>query len=653
MATFSFNAIIKSIKSFRKNPEYNKKNTLGEESERKCRITEGNKKKITRLISPSVKATHLGADESPMEINKKREAEKRLSKINSAKQLIKSIDNKFNDIEKLINDSVSPEDAQFYILFDPSKYPLVSDAVSFFSDGEKNNFINWDTYTKAKSNYFAELRRIGNQYSKMMREDGPTAMSVMQQTAKIKKTNVILLAFKVLLEHLEKWFWGLPIIKQICKIKVVGKRLFKCEKKRSAYTGRDGQLYIPKSHVSSSSLQDAELLVSNAKYILEYVRGAASEEEHYIEAEWGKNKQVFLISYLIEPVKMVFTNSAHIASGITNDKEITNIGSQSLFYSSEFQAATAKISADAKDLDLLLHGEYLEELDRILGRTIKILHGWYLDPRTYCCLINAFGGINRAVPEWLRTIKYVLGAGMIFCELERDLNEKKLTNILNLLITSAIGSIVNSLGNFLKGWVRKNEIKFMNSFLINKSKFMRCLPFDQLITEFSFFSDEMINDLEHLLRQYTEYLTISNLNFGIYINNVERKQRLQVLYEFVDRFTSAWDWGYICSENTSKSDIRSTVDRKKYDPPKTKDDVVTYDKDPDGGFTSEKVVIQPSVSKSEANYFLKHVLNADQVVVDEVMAIYDDPSQIAKCMEGWTEGDIQNLKKQVEKLTIS
>ncbi|GAH05675.1 unnamed protein product, partial [marine sediment metagenome] len=159
-----------------------------------------------------------------------------------------------------------------------------------------------------------------------------------------------------------------------------------------------------------------------------------------------------------------------------------------------------KISADTKDLELLLHGEYLEELDRILGRIIKILHGWYLDPRTYCCLINAFGGINQAVPEWLRTIKYVLAAGMIFCELEMDLNEKKLTNILNLLVTSAIGSIINSLGNFLKGWVKKNEVKFMKSFLAEKSKFMKCLPFDQLITEFGFFFDEMINDLEHLLR---------------------------------------------------------------------------------------------------------------------------------------------------------
>jgi len=645
MATFSFNAIIKSIKSFRKNPEYNKKNTLENESERKRWITEGNKKEITRLTSPSIKTIHLVADESPAEINKKRRDEKRLSKINSAKRLIKSIDNKFNNIEKLINDCV-----QFYILFDPDKYPLVSDAVSFFSDGKKSNFIDWNTYTKAKNNYFVELKRIGKQYSKTMREDGPTVMSITQQADKLKKTNVILLAFKVLLEHLEKWFWGLPIVKQICKIKIAGKRLFKCDKKRSAYTGRDGQLYIPKSYVSSSSLQDAELLVSSAKYILEYVRGAASEEEEYIEAEWGKNKQIFLISYLIEPIKMVFTNSAHIASGITNDEKVTDIGSQSLFYSPEFQAATAKISADSKDLDLLLHGEYLEELDRILGRIIKILHGWYLDPRTYCCLINAFGGINRAVPEWLKTIKYVLGAGMIFCELERDLNEKKLTNILNLLITSATGSIVNSLGNFLKGWVKKNEIKFMRSFLINKSKFMKCLPFDQLITEFGFFFDEMINDLEHLLRQYTEYLTVSNLNFGIYIGNIERKQRLQILYEFIDRFTNAWEWGYICSENISKSDIRSTIDKKKYDPPRTNADVTIYDKDPDGNFTLEKAITQPSVSKSEANYFLKHILNADQTVIDEVMAIYDDPNQIAKCIEGWESQDIEILRSQVNKL---
>jgi len=648
MATFSFNAIIRTIKSFRKDPKYSKKNILGEESERKRRVAEGNKKAVTRLVSPSVKTVRLAVDESPAEINKKREAEKRVAKINSAKQLIKSVDDKFNDIDKLISDSVF----SFYILFDPDKYPLVSDAVSFFSDGQKNNFIDWNIYNKAKDNYFVELRRTGEQYSKAMRDDGSTVMSITQQSAKIKKTNVILLAFKVLLDHLEKWFWGLPIVKQICKIKVLGKRLFRCENKRSTYTGRDGQLYIPKSHVSSSSLQDAELLVSNAKYILEYVRGAASDEEQYIEAEWGKNKQVFLISYLLEPTKMVFTNSAHIASGVTNDDRITAIGSQSLFYSSELQKATAKISADSKDLDLLLHGEYLEELDRILGRIIKILHGWYLDPRTYCCLINAFGGINRAVPEWLKTIKYVLGAGMIFCELEMDLNEKKLTNILNLLITSAIGSIINSLGNFLKGWAKKSEIKFMKSFLANKSKFMRCLPFDQLITEFGFFFDEMINDLEHLLRQYTEYLTVSNLNFGIYINDIERKQRLQILYEFTDRFISAWDWGYICSENTSKSDIRSTADKKKYDPPKTETDVTAYDKSLDGSFTIEKAVTQPFVSKSEANYFLKHVLNVDQAVIDEVMTIYEDPDQIAKCMEGWNFQDIEILKKQVEKLVI-
>ena len=648
MATFSFNAIIRTIKSFRKDPKYSKKNILGEESERKRRVAEGNKKAVTRLVSPSVKTVRLAVDESPAEINKKREAEKRAAKINSAKQLIKSVDDKFNDIDKLISDSVF----SFYILFDPDKYPLVSDAVSFFSDGQKNNFIDWNIYNKAKDNYFVELRRTGEQYSKAMRDDGSTVMSITQQSAKIKKTNVILLAFKVLLEHLEKWFWGLPIVKQICKIKVLGKRLFRCENKRSTYTGRDGQLYIPKSHVSSSSLQDAELLVSNAKYILEYVRGAASDEEQYIEAEWGKNKQVFLISYLLEPTKMVFTNSAHIASGVTNDDRITAIGSQSLFYSSELQKATAKISADSKDLDLLLHGEYLEELDRILGRIIKILHGWYLDPRTYCCLINAFGGINRAVPEWLKTIKYVLGAGMIFCELEMDLNEKKLTNILNLLITSAIGSIINSLGNFLKGWAKKSEIKFMKSFLANKSKFMRCLPFDQLITEFGFFFDEMINDLEHLLRQYTEYLTVSNLNFGIYVNDIERKQRLQILYEFTDRFISAWDWGYICSENTSKSDIRSTADKKKYDPPKTETDVTAYDKSLDGSFTIEKAVTQPFVSKSEANYFLKHVLNVDQAVIDEVMTIYEDPDQIAKCMEGWNFQDIEILKKQVEKLVI-
>lgn len=648
MATFSFNAIIRTIKSFRKDPKYSKKNILGEESERKRRVAEGNKKAVTRLVSPSVKTVRLAVDESPAEINKKREAEKRAAKINSAKQLIKSVDDKFNDIDKLISDSVF----SFYILFDPDKYPLVSDAVSFFSDGQKNNFIDWNIYNKAKDNYFVELRRTGEQYSKAMRDDGSTVMSITQQSAKIKKTNVILLAFKVLLDHLEKWFWGLPIVKQICKIKVLGKRLFRCENKRSTYTGRDGQLYIPKSHVSSSSLQDAELLVSNAKYILEYVRGAASDEEQYIEAEWGKNKQVFLISYLLEPTKMVFTNSAHIASGVTNDDRITAIGSQSLFYSSELQKATAKISADSKDLDLLLHGEYLEELDRILGRIIKILHGWYLDPRTYCCLINAFGGINRAVPEWLKTIKYVLGAGMIFCELEMDLNEKKLTNILNLLITSAIGSIINSLGNFLKGWAKKSEIKFMKSFLANKSKFMRCLPFDQLITEFGFFFDEMINDLEHLLRQYTEYLTVSNLNFGIYVNDIERKQRLQILYEFTDRFISAWDWGYICSENTSKSDIRSTADKKKYDPPKTETDVTAYDKSLDGSFTIEKAVTQPFVSKSEANYFLKHVLNVDQAVIDEVMTIYEDPDQIAKCMEGWNFQDIEILKKQVEKLVI-
>jgi len=646
MSTFSFNAIIRSIKSFRKDPKYSKKNTLGEESEQKRWITEGNKKEVNRLLSPSVKVAHLGADESPAEMSKKRDAEDRKSKINSAKQLIESIDDKFNDIEKLINDSVST----FYILFDPDKYPLVSDAVSFFSDERKNNFIDWDIYAKAKTNYFIELKRVGKQYSEIMQDGGPTAMSITQQTAKVKKTNVILLAFKVLLEHLEQWFWGLPIIKQVCKIKVLGKRLFKCEQKRSDYTGRDGQLYIPKSHVSSSSLADAELLVSNAKYVLEYVRGAASGEEEYIEAEWGKNKQVFLIGYLLEPVKMVFTNSAHIASGVTDDDRITAIGSQSLFYSSELQKATAKISMDTKDLDLLLHGKYLEELDRILGRIIKILHGWYLDPRTYCCLINAFGGINRAVPEWLRTIKYVLGAGMIFCELEMDLNEKKLTNILNLLITSATGSIINSLGNFLRGWTRQNEIKFMKSFLADKSKFMRCLPFDQLITEFGFFFDEMINDLEHLLRQYTEYLTISNLNFGIYVYDLERKQRLQVLYEFVDRFINAWDWGYLCSDRTSRSDVRSTVDRKKYDPPMVEADVTTYDRDPDGSFTAEKSAMQPIVSKSEANYFLRHVLNVEQDVIDEVMTLYEDPDQIANCLEGWGTQDVEILKRQIEKL---
>jgi len=237
---------------------------------------------------------------------------------------------------------------------------------------------------------------------------------------------------------------------------------------------------------------------------------------------------------------------------------------------------------------------------------------------------------------------------MVMCDLDLSMSSKKLTNVLNLIITSTVGSIITSIGNFLRGYVNKTEAKFMHSFLAGKSELMKCLPFDQLIVEFGFYFDFLIKDLENVLREYSEYLTVSNLNLSLHVGNIERRQRLETLYDFFDKFINAWEWGYICSSkphSTVSTDIKAARS-----PQFTEESYTAFPKDSKGVPLSKTAMEQPVVSKAEMSYLVRNVFELPSEVADEVIKLYDKPGAIDACLEGWGSHDLSVFTKNLEKL---
>jgi len=558
--------------------------------------------------------------------------EQRDKEIEAAADLFESIESKFQEFDEIVESVLS----EFFIQFDPIKYPEVSEAVLYFTDGKLDNYINKKTYNLAKSDYQDGVVKNISRYSAAI--EGKSVASIQQQINQKKKFNVLKAAFRSILDQLEDWFYNIPVVRT-----AMGFFRKKRPKSKPAYVNIGGYVMpMSQTRTESVSLDDVETLTRYAIILLEYVYGVIIEREDAIKYNFGPNKDAILFELSMQNSRTIFNSLGDMVSGIIDRDSVRQIGGNSPFHSDALSQAIKEVDRDSQNLELLLQGDYLQALDKALARLIRTIRGWYLDPETYCCLINAFGGIATTVPKWLKNLRFALEIAITGCDLDLELNSKRLNNLLGLIISSALGTIITSLSNSLEGWMNKQEIAVMQSILNSKSKLARCLPLDDLVSEFSNILSEMEIELKTLLTELGNKLDMSVGTWEVNLNLYERKKRLSIIWNILDKFIKTWEAGYICTK--SEAQPKYLAKEKRYSPPATISGFPFDNVKEDGTLIEDAHV----VTKAEMKYFAGQVLKLRPDIMKKILISYDSPGDA--CSEGWSTTDLAELRDKINEL---
>ena len=588
------------------------------------------------------------------EVKKEREEQELFNKkIEDTVALIKAIDGKFKEIQRQ-SDEINKD--TFYIRFDTSLYPGVAESVSFYTDGISENYISWDTYKKAKQ----ELRSIYDEQLKEVRDSSQTTSttkpgisSVLSQKKKKKKKTVIRLAFEAILSELVKWFYSIPVVKAASSFfrssrastrKLEQKEMLDALGIPNDIREIDGEL------INFESLKTDDAKSERAITLLDYVIDCVKGDEQYISANIPF-PELILMDEMLLPMEEEFYLATELTSPFISDPEVRAIGANSATHNPDSMPYARQSILLSRAIRPVFQESFLQNLDGNLARILRILQGWYLDPRTYCCLINIMGGISRVTPKWLYALRFNLKYSIALLDLEHMTIRDSMKNILNLIVQSIVGGIIMHLHSFARGYLSKKEHELLASILDSSSKFARCAPYDVLVQEFKVQADAMVNQLAALANNLTSKLMFSVKRFETGIGICEKRLALRQTVDLLDIFINTWEVGYICGNdgfNESGLDSREE-DRKP---------IISSLKDLSEAEQRELLVstgtltkdMKAPVSKDEMTTFLKNNLGLNDNVVSKVSRIYDNPTELAACIAGFTDNQISSYKAETQRI---
>jgi len=606
----------------------------------------------------------------------KTEREEFEAKLKAYEERILAVQNKFNDIDDLVME----QKKGFYIRFDPALYPRVSSAVQFYTKRIEDDYIDEETYAMAKADLeeatTLELERARDAI-RTGAEPGTTtdtpqggSSSLQQQIDKNRSFNVFLLAFKQILGYLSDWFFSLGVIKAARRFFRSGKYKNSSGAKRERLNEMLAQMGIPghmvkgpdgrwedlsaRDELNIQDPGDLDSITSHAETLMRYVIGVVQDDEVAIEAHIP-NPMPFLIDRILLPMKKEFFNVAELTETFIDTDAVRNIGQGSSAYIPESVPYNRQALIVTKTVRPLFQEDFLQRLDGNLARIIRILQGWYLDPRTHCCLINALGGISSLVPKWLHALRFGLWFAVAQIDLEFSGLTKKIMNILNLIVQGILGAIVMHLHSFASGFLSSKEHELMGSILNSSSKFMQCAPFDVLVSEYTQYFRGLLSQLRAYFSSLSGQLSISMDHYDQAVSLLEKRQRVVKLLKILDLFIDAWQMGYICSDQGIVStaggqdplqedifaDIIETGSTGSTDISDVAREEGQSEEESTGAF-------RPVVSKEEMVTFLKTKLDLPDAFVTEAEALYDNPSSLKGCTKGFSPAALEIYRAQIK-----
>lgn len=604
-----------------------------------------------------------------VDFNKKKE---------EATKLVLSIQSKFEEIQDIIEEQT----VGFFIRFDSSLYPDVSNAVRFYSDRQYDNYIDQSSYDRA----LADRKKITQQQYDLINqsisntdiENGEPTLSnygssgVVRQIDKQKKINVIILAFKQLLALILDWFYSTPVVGAALGFFFKSREHANTVLNRMGITGNleliDGQWQdvTSRTEISDDEVTSDDRVASNADILLKYVMDVVLENESYIEANIP-NPNAYIILDLMSSLQTQFVDAVELTTGFLDDEGVRAIGRTSMLHVPLSPINTPSSRYLSTHLEPIFQEEFLRSLDSSLERILRVLQGWYLDPRTYCCLINALGGISSLVPKWLYTLRFGIQIAKSGIALDiQDLLDRS-TNLLNLIVQGIIGAIVSQLYYVLNGFASAKEHELMMSILDQESELVKCLPFDVLVSEFRIAFQDMLSKLRSKVGELSGRLMISAQYSDQVITLLERKMRLDRLLQLMDAFIATWEFGYICSDNERVVDFQDPLFNTKDLPDGLALDLRTraailgslnqLPSEDKKRLGIESIPIGsrmvPPVSVDEITNFLTNRLKLDDDTVQAVKNIYSDDTMLQECLNGLSNGTLQSYKSQIDKILSS
>jgi len=599
------------------------------------------------------------------EVKKEREEQEIFDqKIIDTIALIKGIDGKFKEIQRQ-SDEINKND--FYIRFDANKYPDVSLAVTFYTNQETNNYISWSTYKKAKE----ELRQIYDEQvleTRQASQNSPSSgsvsglASILSEKKKKKKKQMYSAAFRAILKDLIKWFYSRPPIKIIYDI---AKRLFLSISKQDdskKLIQEEANALVEIGISSDIRIIDDEIVdfdylrnSSDAKSerattLLDYVIDCVKGDEQYIAANIPF-PELILMDEMLLPMQEEFYLATELTSPFISDPEVRAIGANSATHNPDSMPYARQSVLLSRAIRPVFQESFLKSLDGSLARILRILQGWYLDPRTYCCLINIMGGLSKVTPKWLYALRFNLKYSIALLDLEHMTIRDSMKNILNLIIQSIVGGIIMHLHAFARGYLNKKEHELLASILDSSSKFARCAPYDVLVQEFKVQADAMVNQLAALANNLTGKLMISVNRFETGIGIAEKRLALRQTVDLLDIFINSWEVGYICSSSGFNESGLDYKDDERKPVLSSLDQLTDAEKKEffvkTGAVTTDML---PPVSKEEMITFLKTSIGAPENVVSEVARIYENPTELASCIAGFTDNQISIYKSETQRI---
>jgi len=576
--------------------------------------------------------------------------------------LVHRISDKFNTINTIL----AERKKGFFIRLDPVLYPAVSDAVKFYTENSDDDYIDQNIYDKARSDLGditdIELEKIRVSIRTGApagtRADTPIggAVAVQQQIDKKRKTNVILLAFLALLKYISDWVFALSVIKAAMRFFGASRESRKdmltnmgiVETRDRAFDSPD-ESTITRSKTSSTAPEDADIIVSNAQVIVQYVIDIVRGDEVAIESSIP-DPNAFLIDEILLPMRKQFTDVVELSQPFVDDLDVRGIGRGSTSYIPESIPYPIQPRILSEHIRPILQEDFLNDIDGNLSRIIRILQGWYLDPRTYCCLVNALGGIHTLVPKWLRALQFGLSYGIAEIDLSQQALVGKITNLLNLIVQGILGSIISHLHSFVHGVLSKKEHQLMSSILNSASKFAQCAPLDVLVSEYAVYFNNLLARLDTYLNSLTSKLMISSSYYEGAISNIERRQKLVKLLNLIDLFIDAWESTYVCSQQGTIS-INGREVGAGADDGATGIGGATIDQlaltNPDLQRAIQGGEFKPPVSKEEMLTFLKTKLTLPDTDIAAINAIYNDKALLLSCASGTSSAMLDVIRRQL------
>jgi len=617
------------------------------------------------------------------------EVEEAKERVEAYEEIILSVQKKFEDI-----DHVSAEQKKgFFVRFDPKLYPRVSSAVAFYTDAQEDDYIDEKTYAKAKADLeqaaTVELDRVrqsirtGADVDGNIQADTPYggATSLQQQADDIRGFNVSLMAFKQLLGYFADWLFSLGVIKAAMRFFGYGKYRNASGARRETLNemlrkmripgfmvqGRDGRWEdrLARKDLDITIPGDTEHIVSHAEILMSYVIGVIQGDEVAIEAHIP-NPTPFLLDRILLPMKKEFVNVTALTETFIDTTAIRDISRGSSAYIPESVPYNRQAIVLTRNIRPLLQEEFLQRLDGNLARILRILQGWYLDPRTYCCLVNALGGIGSLVPKWLHALRFGLWFGVAQIDLELSGLTRKITNLLNLIVQGILGVIVMHLHSFASGWLSAKEHELMGSILNSSSKFVQCAPFDVLVSEYTQYFRGLLSQLRAHVSDFTGKLMISMDHYDLTVSLLEKRQRTAKLLGILDLFIDAWQMGYICTDRGVVSTAADSDILRDEPGDGGVEDVGAGDGDAAGATDVFEVAqdedtweegrtgqLRPLVSKEEMVTFLSTKLDLPNAFVDDVGALYDDPTALQGCLAGFSQTRLSIYREQISRILQS